>query len=161
MDRIWKVVGFLSRALKRGGAVCLVGMTALTCIDVVGRFFKYPVFGSVELVTFMGVLAVAAALPFTHETNGHIGVELLMRRLSNRTRAIVDACTGTMGFLLFGVVAWRMVAFAIDLRQAGEVSMNLQLPEYIIVFAVAAAFTILSVVILKGVIDAFGRMRNK
>jgi TRAP-type C4-dicarboxylate transport system permease small subunit len=161
MKSVWKAVAFLSGKLKIGGAVCLVGMSALTCVDVVGRFFKYPVFGSVELVGFMGVLAVALALPFTHATNGHIGVELFVRRLSLHTQKIIEILTGLLGFVLFAMLAWRMAVHGISLKQAGEVSINLQLPEYLIVFVVAGCFIVLAAVIFKGVIDAFGSLRGK
>ena len=161
MSAFWKVFQYLSDKSKAAGAVCLVGMTVLTCVDIVGRFFKFPVFGSVELVSFMGVLAVAFALPFTHQTNGHIGVELVVRRLTVKTRLAVHICTGLLGFALFAVVAWRMAIYGINLKKSGEVSMNLQLPEYVIVLVVAACFTVLTVIILKGVIEAFGQLRGK
>lgn len=159
MNSLWKATAFLSRAMKMGGAVCLVIMSGLTCVDVVGRFFKHPLFGSVELVGFMGVLAVALSLPFTHETNGHIGVELLMRRCSSRTQKIMEVVTGLLGFVLFTVVAWRMGVHAFHLRRAGEVSINLQLPEYIVVWVVAVCCIVLAVTILKGAIDRFGPSR--
>jgi TRAP-type C4-dicarboxylate transport system permease small subunit len=151
MHKLWKATEFLSRIMKIGGAACLVTMSALTCVDVVGRFFKQPLFGSVELVGFMGVLAVALSLPFTHETNGHIGVEILMRRFSLRAQRIVETITGLLGFVLFALVAWRMAVHAIQLKQAGEVSINLQLPEYIVVWAVAGCCAMLAVAILKGI----------
>jgi len=161
MNNLWKATAFLSRAMKMGGATCLVIMSGLTCVDVVGRFFKHPLFGSVELVSFMGVLAVALSLPFTHATNGHIGVELLMRRFSSRTQKIMEVITGLLGCLLFALVAWRMGVHAIQLKQSGEVSINLQLPEYIIIWTVAACCVVLAVTILKGVIDLLGPSENK
>ncbi|MBR9980942.1 MAG: TRAP transporter small permease [Desulfatitalea sp.] len=161
MNLLWKAFQFLSDKSKTAGAVCLVGMTVLTCADIVGRLFKYPIFGSVELVTFMGALAVAFALPFTHQTNGHIGVELVVRRLTVKTRLIIHIVTGLAGFALFVVVAWRMAVYGLNLKQAGEVSMNLQLPEYLIVLTVAACFIVLTFVILRGVIEAFGQLRTK
>ncbi len=161
VNGFWKWVGFVSQVLRKCGAVCLVGMSVLTCVDVVGRFFKHPVFGSVELVSFMGVLVVALALPFTHQSNGHIGVELIVRKLSARKRALIDACTGLLGFVLFVLISWRMVVYGIIMKQSGQVSMNLQLPEYLIVLIVAFCCMVLSATILKGVIDAIGQMRSK
>ncbi len=159
MNKLWRATEFLSRMMKIGAAACLVIMSALTCVDVVGRFFKHPLFGSVELVGYMGVLAVALSLPFTHETNGHIGVELLMRRLSSRTQQVMEIITGLLGFVLFCLVAWRMAVHALQLKQSGEVSINLQLPEYIVVGVVALSGAVLAVTILKGVIDRFGPTR--
>ncbi len=161
MASISKFIQYLSNKLKQGGAVCLTGMSLLTCADVVGRFFKHPIFGSVELVTFLGVLAAAMALPFTHETRGHIGVEFFVVRMSGKRRQIIDVCTGIISFALFVVVAWRMVLYGISLKQSGEVSMNLELPEYLIIFAVAGCFLVLSAVIAKGVVEGLRRLRNK
>jgi TRAP-type C4-dicarboxylate transport system permease small subunit len=161
MNGFIKLIGFLSGKLKLGGAICLIGMSVLTCMDVVGRFFKYPLFGTVELVSFMGVLAVALALPYTHESKGHVGVELFVRRLPVRTRAYFDVCTSLVSFALFALISWRMVIYAMNLRQSGEVSMNLKLPEYVIVFMVALCFMVLSATIIKGVIEAFGQLKDK
>lgn len=161
MNALFRLFQYLADKSKIAGAVCLVGMTVLTCVDIVGRFFKFPVFGSVELVSFMGVLAVAFALPFTHQTNGHIGVELVVRRLTVKARLIIHVLTGLCSFALFAVVAWRMAAYGLSLKRAGEVSMNLQLPEYGIVLVVAACFMVLTVIILRGVIDAFSQLRGK
>ena len=161
MHVLGKITEFLSAKLKIGGALCLVGMSLLTCADVIGRFFQHPIFGSVELVSLMGVLAAAAALPYTHASRGHIGVELFVRRMPARRQALVDMCTGTVSFLFFLIVAWRMALYALSLKDAGEVSMNLELPEYLVVFAVAGCFLVLSAVIIKGVIEAFDRYRSK
>lgn len=161
MANISKTIEWLSNKLKLGGAICLIGMSLLTCADVVGRFFKYPIFGSVELVGFMGVLAAALALPFTHETRGHIGVELFVRRMPEKRRVLMDIATGIVSLALFIVVAWRMTVYAISLMQSGEVSMNLELPEYLIIFAVAGCFLVLSAVIAKGVVEGLGRLRRK
>ena len=161
MVNISKIIEYLSNKLKLGGALCLAGMSLLTCADVIGRFFKHPIFGSVELVGFMGVLAAAMALPFTHETRGHIGVELLVRRMPEKRRVLIDVCTGIISFALFVVVAWRMVLYGVSLKQSGEVSMNLELPEYLVIFAVAGCFLVLSAVIAKGVVKGLGRLRKK
>jgi len=78
----WKTIDWIVEKLKIVGAACLVGMTFLTCADVVGRLFLHPIFGSVEIVAFMATLSVAMALPYTHKIQGHVGVEILVRLLS-------------------------------------------------------------------------------
>jgi len=161
MHVLGKIIDFLSDKLKICGAACLAGMSLLTCVDVIGRFFKHPVFGSVELVSFMGVLAAAAALPFTHQTRGHIGVEIFVRRMPEKRRLLVDVCTGIVSFAFFAVVTWRMVVYALSLKSSGEVSMNLELPEYLIIVAVAGCFLVLSAVIVKGVIETWNELLRK
>lgn len=147
--------------MKTVGAAFLVGMALLTCVDVVGRLFKHPVFGSVELVTLMGVFGVVFSLPFTHDTKGHIGVELFVAKLPRKTRAFIDICTAFFSFLFFGLVTWRMFDYAWKMMESGEVSMNLELPEYLFIFVVAFCFVVFSLIIIKGIVENFEEMRRK
>ena len=62
MGAFWKAIEWITEKLKVLGGACLVGMTLLTCVDVIGRFFRHPIFGSVEIVGFMATMAVAMAL---------------------------------------------------------------------------------------------------
>ena len=157
----WKIHQYISDKMKVIGAACLFGMALLTAVDVIGRMFKHPIFGSVELVTFMAVFVVAMALPYTHENKGHIGVELFVRKLSRKTRAIIDIITGTAGLCLFVLVSWRMFIYAIKLKESGEVSMNLEFPEYAIVFVVAFSCVIFCLSILRMVLDNIAELRAK
>ncbi len=149
MKHFWKAVDWIVTWLKTIGAACLVGMTFLTCADVVGRFFRHPIFGAVEIVGFMATLAVAMALPYTHQEKGHIGVEILFRTFSPRWQRIVDLCTSLLSLGLFILITWRMVAYGLDLQESGEVSMNLQFPVYLIVYAVGFCFFIFVVTIVR------------
>jgi TRAP-type C4-dicarboxylate transport system permease small subunit len=79
-------------------------MALLTCADVIGRLFKYPIFGSIELVSFMGVLTVAMALPITQLTKGHIGVELFVNKLPRKGRLFIELCTEIVSLVLFVVI---------------------------------------------------------
>lgn len=156
-----KALQYLSGRMKMVGAACLCGMVALTCVDVVGRFFKHPLFGSVELVTFLGVLAVAMSLPFTHEVKGHIGVELFVRKLPMKSRKVINLCTGLLSLGLFALVTWRMFIYAIKLKRSGEVSMNLELPEYMIIFVVACCFAVFSLALIMGIAQTVKDLQAK
>ena len=141
----------IERIMNLIGAACLVGMMLLTCIDVVGRHFGHPIFGSVELVGFMATITVAMALPYTHGMRAHTGVEILVQRLSARSQVLLRAITGCLGLLLFIIIAWQMTVYGRTMAQSGEVSMNLELPEYIIIYMVAFCFVIACLRILKDV----------
>ncbi len=147
-----KVLSWILAKLNMLGAVCLVGMMLLTCVDVVGRFFSHPVFGSVELVGFMATMTVAFALPYTHQEKGHIGVELLVQTLSPKTQRLIDIATGFLSLGLFILVTWRMIVYGQTMQKSGEVSMNLELPEYIIIYMVALCFFIFTLALFRDII---------
>lgn len=142
------------------GAVFLMGMALLTCVDVIGRLFKYPIFGTVELVSFMGALAIACSLPYTHQEDGHIGVELFTRKLPSKARHIVELCTELVSLAIFILVSWRLIHFSISSKASGVLSMNLQLPEYVIIFLLACGFVIFTLTIINSIFQTLNKLRQ-
>jgi TRAP-type C4-dicarboxylate transport system permease small subunit len=160
MSLFWKIIQWMLDKMKIIGAACLVGMTFLTCVDVVGRTFGHPVFGSVEIVGFMATLAVVMAMPYTHQVQGHIGVEILVRLFSEKTQTIIDICTGILSVILFALISWRMVVYANTMQESGEVSMNLELPEHAIISATAFCLVVFTLIILKDIINNIGKLKK-
>ena len=160
MNTLLKIVEWTSQKMKIIGAACLVGMMFLTCTDVIGRLMGHPIFGSVELVGFMATLSVAMALPYTHQVKGHIGVEILWQIFSKRMQAIVDICTGLLSLGLFGIVTWRMAVYADTMQKSGEVSMNLELPEHVIVYVMAFCFIVFTLIIFQNIIQTIKKLNK-
>ena len=161
MDLFWKIIQWMLDKMKIIGAACLVGMTFLTCADVIGRALGHPIFGSVEIVGFMATLAVVMAMPYTHQVQGHIGVEILVRLLSEKTQTIIDICTGIISLILFAVISWRMVVYAHTMQESGEVSMNLELPEHVIIYLTALCLVVFTLIILKDIITNIRKLKNQ
>ncbi len=161
MNILVKLSGRFRNLLKCLGGVCLMGMTLLTCADVVGRYLGHPIFGSVEIVGFMATLTAALALPYTHEARGHAGVEIVARLLSARTKAIMELCTYGVSMLLFAIVTWRMVIYGATIHRSGEVSMNLEFPMHYVIFLTAFCFLVLTLTILEDVINIFKLLMEK
>ena len=159
MNPFWRILQWILVKMKIVGAACLVGMTFLTCADVVGRALGYPIFGSVEIVGFMATLAVVMALPYTHQVNGHIGVELFVRLLSEKTQTIIDISTGVLSLALFTLVTWRMLAYARTMQESGEVSMNLELPEHVIVYVTTFCLLVFTLNILHSIINNIRKLK--
>jgi TRAP-type C4-dicarboxylate transport system permease small subunit len=161
MDTFLKSIDWILVKLKIIGAVCLVVMTLLTCADVVGRMLRHPVFGSVELVTFMATLSMAMALPYTHQVKGHIGVEILVRMFSEFTQDIIDLCTSVVSLILFGIVTWQMARYALTIQKSGEVSISLKFPEYLIIYVFAFCMLIFTLIIVRDILDISRKLRNR
>lgn len=137
-------------------ACCLFGMALLTGSDVAMRgVFNTPIFGCEEIVSILGVIAVGFALPYTHYQKSHIGVEILVRKLSKKTRNAVKLVTNFVTLILVGLVTWRMYLYAQTLGKSGEVSMNLELPEYYVVYVLAFGFLVYTLCLLRDVVKFF------
>ena len=161
MNMIWKTTQKLRNLLKILGAIALMGMTLLTCADVVGRYLGHPIFGSVEIVGFLATLAVALALPYTHEMKGHIGVEILVNTLSEKKQIMFDLITSCVSLILFAIVTWRMLRYAQTIRRSGEVSMNLEFPEHVIIYITAFCFLVFSLTILESIVTNFKLLMDR
>ncbi len=160
MKIIFSALDRFSGVLKMIGAIALTGMMLLTVVDVIGRFFKYPIFGSVELVGFLATIVVAAALPYTYRMEGHVGVEILVRLLSEKTQLWIDIFTRSLSLVLFSLITWQMFLYAMDIQETGEVSMNLEFPIYYIVYLLAFGMLIFSITILETILDNIKKLRE-
>jgi len=161
MREFWKTVHWTVDKFTKIAMLCLLGMTFLTCVDVTGRFFGHPIFGSVEITGFMATLAVAMALPYTHRVGGHIGVELLVRLLSARIQRVIELCTSILSFGLFGLITWRIAVYARTMHKSGEVSMSLEFPEYLIIYIASFCFFVFFLMILEDIVKNFEMLRGK
>lgn len=153
MNPITSALDKLQATMKIMGSVCLAGMAVLTCLDVASDgFFNSPIFGTEELVAIMAVLALAFALPSAHVERSHIGVELFMRMLPRQVRIAVRLTTDLVALALFTLITWRMWLYAETMQESGEVSMNLELPEYYVIYFLAFGFFAFVLMILKDIL---------
>ncbi|MFW5721994.1 MAG: TRAP transporter small permease [Desulfohalobiaceae bacterium] len=148
-ERSQGLMGRLEWGMKVVAAACLMGMALVTGADVVGRAaLDIPLFGSEEIVSILAVLVVGFSLPYAHSQGSHIGVEVVFQRLGRRSRRVVRLITGLASSGLFAVVAWQMVRLGTSMRASGLVSMNLALPSYWVVYALAFGFSVFSLWLL-------------
>ncbi len=152
MSILFKVLDKFSDFLKMIGQLALVCMMMLTVVDVIGRFFKHPIFGSVELVGFFALIIVATALPYTYKMDGHVGVEILVRLLSEKTQLIIDIITRIISLVFFCLVTWQMFIYAEDIKLSGEVSMNIEFPIHYIVYLLAFGLLAFTVTIIETIL---------
>lgn len=145
----------LETRMKQLGAFCVLAVALVTGADIIGRFLDAPIFGSEEIVTFLAGLAIGLSMPFAHSQSSHIRVEILMRRFSKVTRKRVNLITDTVTLLFFSVVTWRMFEYAASTARSGEVSMNLELPEHLIIYALSGCFAAFSLSLLRDVLLFF------
>lgn len=161
MNKLWSLLDSVQNKMKIGGAVCLAGMASVTCVSVAARLLGYPVFGAEEIVAILTTLVIAFSLPYAHKEKAHIGVEILMHIFSIKTQHIVKLCTDVVSFCLFCIVTWRMFLYAQTIQESGQVTMNLQLPGYYVIYALSFCFFIFSFSILRNIIESFRKAGGK
>jgi len=156
MKSFWAFFDWIQDRMKIIGAICLMGMTLVTCADVFLRgLFNTPIFGSEEIVSICAALAIGFSLPYAHKKDVHIGVEILVRLFSKQVQSKIKFITNIFSFILVSIISWRMFVYAGTMARSGEVSMNLELPVYSVVYVMSFCFMIFSLFLLKDIIMFF------
>jgi TRAP-type C4-dicarboxylate transport system permease small subunit len=142
-------------------AAAIFIMMGLTCLDVFLRYFlRKPIPGTYEIVSFLGTVAVSLAMAHTLAQRGHVAVSLVVQLFPKRAQGVVEFLISIFGFILFGLIAWQSVLYALDCQSVGEVSLTLQLPFYPFIYGVAFGAAVVCLVLLVDLIDAVAKMRQ-
>ena len=156
-----KSVKLLSTIFNLFASVSLTAMILLTCLDVSMRyFFSRPIGGTYDLVSLMGAVIAAFAMPYTMLKKGHVAVDLVVRALSPGKQLAVETVTHVVGILLFIVMVWQCFILASDMNAAGEVTPTLLLPFYPIVYCMSLCFFMLCLATLVNLFNIW-RKREK
>ena len=142
------VTGF-SSLFNMVASAALVLMMLLTCLDIFMRyFFSSPIIGTYDLVSLLGAVLAAFAMPYTMLKKGHVAVEILIQSLSKGMQLFIETLTHLLGISLFVVLVRQALNLSKDMKAAGEVTPTLLLPFYPILYCMAVCFLGLCLAIL-------------
>ena len=140
--RPFELAGFLSlpiRILTVIAAFFMLSLTALTTIDVTGRYiFNSPVQGGVELIEFMLGLLIFSALPLVSVKRAHITVELFDTFMSKNFKRYREVFVLIASAAMIAFITERMLSTGLEAYEADDISMHLDLPMAPIYFTLTA-----------------------
>ena len=100
---------WLNRLADGTSALVLFALMAMTCIDVIGRyFFNAPLDGATELTQLMLGVIVFAMLPAVCLREEHISVDLLDRWFPARFGAVRSIVLNLLMAVMMAAVCWRV-----------------------------------------------------
>ncbi|MBN2569692.1 MAG: TRAP transporter small permease [Deltaproteobacteria bacterium] len=162
MFRIEKSINKTVGLFNWVAALALVGMMLLTCADVVmRRSFNKPIPGTYEIVALLGALLISFALAYTTSHKGHIAVEFLVQRFSKKVQRAIDAVNQFLGIMLFVIIAWQSLLYAMDMQASGEVSLTVQMPIHPFIFGIAMGCALVSLVLLLEFFKSLKRLSSR
>ena len=130
----------------------LTGLMFLTVADVFLRYLKMPILGTYETVSLLGAVVIGFAIPQTTIDRGHVLMDFLTGRLSFNGQRILHLITRLLGILTFYIIGWNLFKMGNDLRQTGQVSLTLKIPEYPVAYGIALCCLIECLVLLADLI---------
>lgn len=90
------------------GALGLMVEVAVVIVDVVGRAFGHPLYGSQDIITMTMVFVVFGAMALCDRRGGHIAVDFLEPRLPAALNRAIDVLSALLGAAIFVTLAWAV-----------------------------------------------------
>ncbi|QKF81585.1 TRAP transporter small permease subunit [Halarcobacter ebronensis] len=143
IDRLCKVIAYLSGLL-------LISLVLLILCEI----FLRAVFNTSTMIAdeYSGYLYLASiflGISYTFLKDGHIRINILTSKLSNKTNRYIDIYAGVVTLLVFAFIAYRTALFAYDSYSLDMLSEAVsETPLYLtqIVMPLGAIFFILAAV---------------
>lgn len=148
MSRLDRAVAAALGLLAAGLLFCLM---ALTCADVVGRyFFNKPVQGGFEMTELLLASLIFAGLPLVTLRSEHVMVDLLDPLTPDWLFRIQHVAASLLGAVCTGYLAWCLALRAEELAARGETTSQLGFPVAWLAWAMSLlmALTALALVVV-------------
>lgn len=139
-----KISNLLNQALLWVAGLFLLAMITITGANIMIRLFWVPIRGTFELMGYFGAIVTALALGYTQIKRGHIAVDIVVLRFSEKTQRILHAVNHLVCMAFFSIVSVQVFKYATTLRETGEVTETLQIVYYPFTYAVALGCFILA-----------------
>ncbi|MGD9159176.1 MAG: TRAP transporter small permease [Desulfobacteraceae bacterium] len=153
---------FLVLVLKHLAIWILTAMMLLTAVDVCLRYvFNSPITGSFELVELMMALIVPFSIVFCASEKAHIHVDIVLEHLNTGLRSFFIFTGNILSLFLFVLITWQTCIYIVEEYEWRLTSAVLYIPVYPFIGALAAAFAILSLLLLAELINYISRTTFK
>lgn len=147
MNFIWLAVRHFCEV---SAILVLLAMMALTCTDIVARyFFNSPIKGAFELTEiFLGVL-VFLSLPIAAQNDSHIKVDLISSFGNGLINRFIKIFVFLASLSVFVLLTRQFYTHAIKLEKYGQVTNSLEIPLYFVglLAAFCGALTVIIMII--------------
>jgi TRAP-type C4-dicarboxylate transport system permease small subunit len=159
INRMDKFTRGFSGSLEWVGVIGLLLMFLTNFVDVVGaKLFTWPFPGSVEIISFSQIVAIAPAIAFTLILGRHIRVEFIIDRFPKRIRAALTSIGSLLSLILFVLLLWQSYLYGVSLQKAGEIGSTSYLPFYPFAYLIALCSIPVCLVFLMEVLKSLNEV---
>jgi TRAP-type C4-dicarboxylate transport system permease small subunit len=161
LNRLDKFARGFSRSLEWVGVIGFLLMFLVNFVDVVGaKLFAWPLPGSVELISFSQIVAIAPAIAFTLILGRHIQVDFIIERFPRRIRAAIGSVASFLSLILFVLLLWQSCLYGLSLQESGEIGSTSFLPFYPFAYLIAFCSIPVCLVFLIQVLRSLNEVFN-
>jgi TRAP-type C4-dicarboxylate transport system permease small subunit len=116
--------------LYGGSSAFIIFAAVITFIDVVGRYFRFPLPGTLELSQLILACMIYLTLAHTQAQKGHIFLDVSIP-LPHKAKAAVDILLTFLSLFVMAVFTWQSVPFILDAFSSNEWSDYHHIPIFI------------------------------
>jgi TRAP-type C4-dicarboxylate transport system permease small subunit len=136
--------------------VILIVMAIITFADVVMRYMGKPIPGAYEIIAYLGVSVIGFSLPRASMMKTHVYVDLVIDKMSGKSKMIMKTCTRILVILFFLCTGWYFIKMGINFINTRSVTMTLQVPFYPVVFGMAICCFVQAIVSIYEIFEKEG-----
>jgi len=155
MEKLKRLVSRLSQFMGVIAGTTLVFVMLLTVLDVILRYFGYPIIGVYDLVALGGGIIIGFSMPLAAERKVHVFMEMALQANSRTAQRVLSLVTRLIVFGISFLVAWNLIRLGLGFRETGEVSLTIQIVYYPIAIGLGVCFFIQMLVILVEILEGF------
>ncbi len=158
MNKLTRQIKKISQHLDYLAGLCVVAVMVLVVSNVLLRaLFNRPILGTYEYVTMLTAAGIGLALAHCASQNGHIAVDFIIERLSQKLQAAADVLTNIIALSFWGMSAWYVAKYAGTMLESNTVSPTTQIPLYPVVYLISFGLLALSLVLSVGLSESLKR----
>jgi TRAP-type C4-dicarboxylate transport system permease small subunit len=131
------ILRFISKFLNIIAGIAVTFMMFLTVADVLLRAGGHPIIGTFEVVSLMLALVIGFGIPQVSLDRGHVYMDFLLGKLSEKGRNVMNTFTRVLCVILFAFIGYNLFNVGARFHASGEVSPTIMIPFYPVAYGVA------------------------
>lgn len=153
MDKLTLIVERIGKALDYAAGFCLAATMVVVVINVLLRvILRNPLLGTMEYVNILTALTISLALAYCAFRGGHIAVDLVVDKMPEKSKAVIDAITGLAALVFWAVAAYYMVEYGATMLKTGLVTATTGIPIYPVAYLIALSLVVLGMVLVQRIL---------
>ena len=162
MEKLIKTGGKIWRVCTIIGGIFMIISAILIVVNVIlRRFFNAPIFGSTEMIQYLGLAITAFAIIENEWGEGNIIMSLFVDMLPRKSHYVLNMVEHIIEGLVFCVVDYLLFDAVLSQMARGNLTSELHMPKWIPTGVVLIGFIILTIVVfLKAILYYLAVKKN-
>ncbi|HOJ42776.1 MAG TPA: TRAP transporter small permease subunit [Syntrophorhabdaceae bacterium] len=140
MERYERYLRRLCEYLEWVGVFGILCMFFANLIDVIGaKFFKWPLPGALEVISFSQIVAITPAIALGLFLGIHLSVDFIVEKFPGLLKKSLAIFVSLLCLILVIIIFWEGIKYANSLRVSGEIGSVSKIPffPFAYVFAIS------------------------